>query len=285
MSQLGTIHQAIGFIENHLRDEIAVADMAEAVSYSLYHFCRVFAQVAHHSPYDYLMRRRLSEAARELVETGKKITDIGFDYQFNSPETFSRAFRRMFAMQPSQWKKQSCLDPRCLLPAFSLAYLQHINRDDFLKPVFAQKPAMQLAGVVSLVAENEPETIAQLWRVLKQELERNEALPPEQYCGVIWYPAGGEQNGFFYMAAAETKTLDIVSPSLVTKTIPASTYARFIHKGLWGTRQLTLDYIYQTWLPKSGRRSGSPLEIEFYGQSFQQAIATESETKIYIPLT
>ena len=99
MTQVLPVYRAIQFIEKNLKADIAVADMAEAASFSLYHFCRVFSQVVQHSPYDYLMRRRLSEAARELVETDKKITDIGFDHQFNSPETFSRAFKRMFDMQ------------------------------------------------------------------------------------------------------------------------------------------------------------------------------------------
>ena len=289
MSQILSTYRAIQFIEKNLHTEIAVADMADAAAFSLYHFCRVFSQVAHHSPYDYLMRRRLSEAARELVETGKKIINIGLDYQFNNPETFSRAFKRMFGMQPSQWKKQSCLDSRCLLPAFSLAYLEHINQGDYLKPVFAQRPSMQLAGVVSLVEENEPGTIAKLWNVLKEELVRNEALSPENYCGVIWYPSVGDRSGFFYMAAIEiagvkTQTPDMMSSDLVTKTIPASTFARFVHKGPWAKRQLTLDYIYQTWLPKSGQHLSNPLEIEYYGQDFQQTVVAESETKVYIPL-
>jgi AraC family transcriptional regulator len=284
MNQILPIYRAIQFIEKNLQTDIAVADMAATAAFSLYHFCRVFAQVAHHSPYDYLMRRRLSEAARELVETNRKITDIAFDYQFNSPETFSRAFKRMFVMQPSQWKTHSCLDSRCLMPAFSLAYLQHINRGDYLKPVFAQKPAMQLAGVVSWVEVNEPEKVAQLWVVLKKELANYEAFLPENCCGVIWYPAGGERPGFFYMAAVEIRTPDMVRSGLVTKTIPASTCARFIHQGPWAARHLTLDYIYQTWLPKSGKRLADSLEIEFYGQGFECAVAAEAETKIYLPM-
>jgi AraC family transcriptional regulator len=284
MIQILPIYRAIQFIEKNLKEDIVVADMADAAAFSLYHFCRVFAQVTHHSPYDYLVRRRLSEAARELVETNRKIIDIGLDYQFNSPETFSRAFKRMFAMQPSQWKKQHCLDSCCLLPAFTLAYLEHINRGDYLKPVFAPKPAMQFAGVVSLVDENESETVAQLWAVLIRELERNDALVPQNYGGIIWYPAGGAQGSFFYMAAIEIKTSDLVSSGLVTKTIPASTYARFVHKGPWTTRRLTLDYIYQTWLPKSGQRLSSRLEIECYGQDFQKVVPADSEIKIYVPL-
>jgi AraC family transcriptional regulator len=288
MTQILPIYRAIQFIEENLKTDIAVADMADAAAFSLYHFCRTFAQVVHHSPYDYLIRRRLSEAARELIETDKKIIDIGFEYQFNSPETFSRAFKRMFDLQPSQWKKQNCLDPRCLLPAFSQAYLQHINRGDYLKPVFAQKPSLHFVGVVSLVEQNELETIAQLWDVLNDEMEQNKTSSPENYCGLIWYPSVGEQRGYFYMAAIEMTSVEIKSPDaissgLVTKTVPASTYARFIHKGAWEERQLTLDYIYQTWLPKSDQRLSSLLEIEYYGQDFQPTVA-ELETKIYIPL-
>ena len=136
---------------------------------------------------------------------------------------------------------------------------------------------MQLAGVVSLVEENESETIAKLWGVLKKELEGNNTFSPENYYGVIWYPSGGERPNFFYMAAIEMATAvigmpDTVSSNLITKTIPASTCARFIHKGPWAIRQLTLDYIYQTWLPKSGRQLGHRLEIEYYGQRFYQPL-------------
>ncbi len=281
MSQLGAMHQAIEFIETHLQEEIAVADMAAAVSYSLYHFCRVFAQTAHHSPYDYLMRRRLSEAARELVETDKKITDIAFDYRFNSPETFARAFKRMFATQPSRWKKTRCLPPHCLLPPFSRAYLEHINRGDFLKPVLAQKSTLHLAGLMTLVQVGMLNPVAELWE-LWREIGQKNALG-EKYYGVVWYPPG-RQDSFFYMAAIETETSDAIPPDLVIKTVPASTYARFVHSGPWSTRQLTLDYIYQTWLPKSGRQLGGLMEIERYPAGIPQLEAARLESKIYVPL-
>ena len=93
MSQLTAIGKALDFIEDNLEENIGVADMADAAGYSLYHFCRVFNSIVHHTPYDYLMRRRLSESARALVETDRKIIDVAFEYQFNSPETYSRAFK------------------------------------------------------------------------------------------------------------------------------------------------------------------------------------------------
>ena len=102
--------QAVAFIEDNLKGDIAVSDMAEAVSYSLYHFCRLFNRVIHHTPYDYLMRRRLSESALELLTTEASITDVAYAYGFNRPETYSRAFKRVLGMQPYQWKRQGHRD-------------------------------------------------------------------------------------------------------------------------------------------------------------------------------
>ncbi|MBN1221075.1 MAG: AraC family transcriptional regulator [Anaerolineae bacterium] len=285
MSQLTSMYQAVEFIEVNLRQPVAVTDIARAVSYSLYHFCRVFNQVVRHSPYDYLMRRRLSESARDLVETNKTITEIAFDYQFNSLETYSRAFKRMFELQPNQWKKQGQIDERFLMSPLTLAYLKHINQGDSLKPVLAQKKAFYVAGVMTLFKEDDPEEMAKLWEFLGQALAGLANLTtPQRYYGIGWYPEGWLNHGFFYMAGIEIESPDIDETPLVIKKIPSGQYARFIHQGPAGNRNLTLAYIYHTWLPKSGRRLACNLEIETYGPGFPRFDQSKSERKIYIPL-
>ena len=86
MTELVSIAKAIDYVEESLRQPITVADMAGSASYSVYHFCRMFNQVTHHPPYDYLMRRRLSESASALLRSDRKIIDIALEYQFNNPE-------------------------------------------------------------------------------------------------------------------------------------------------------------------------------------------------------
>jgi len=54
------------------------------------------------TPYNYLVRRRLSQAALEMLDRDCTILELALAYQFNHPETFSRAFKRMFEMAPSQ---------------------------------------------------------------------------------------------------------------------------------------------------------------------------------------
>ena len=279
MSQVTSICQAVDFVEAHLKEAITVADMADAAGYSLYHFCRTFNSLVHHTPYDYLMRRRLSESARDLVGTDKRIVDIAFDYRFNSPETYSRAFKRMFGIQPSQWKEHGQTDRRYLMSPLTLEYLEHIHRGDCLRPVLEERDAFRVAGVMTLVKEDS-EDISRLWDVLARELEGIEGA---KYYGITWYPTRWEENGLFYMAAVEVEAVDSADPALVVKAIPPLKCARFIHRGSRGDLRLTLDYIYQTWLPKSGERLAYPLEIVCYGRDMGRR-ENDAELEICIPI-
>lgn len=284
MSNISAMIQAVEFIEDNLKADVRVADIADAVSYSLYHFCRMFNSVVHHTPYDYLMRRRLSESARDLVETDRKIIEIAFEYRFNSPETYSRAFKRMFGVQPYQWRKQGSIDRWLLMSRLTPEHIEHVNKGDYLKPVLVEKDAFQVAGVMTLVKDN-LEAIFQLWDTLIQEVERAEDTGiTGDYYGIACYPEGWQERGYLYMAAVEVESPNIQGSALVVKTMPPSTCARFIHKGPYSDLRLTLDYIYQTWLPKSDKRLASPFEIEHYGPDFGAPGNEESETGIYIPI-
>jgi AraC family transcriptional regulator len=287
MSNIPAMFSAIEFIENNLRTEIGVADVADAVSYSLYHFCRMFNRLVHHTPYDYLMRRRLSESARELAATDKKIIDIALEYQFGSPETYSRAFKRMFGVQPYEWKRRGGPGGRPLMTRLTLRHLEHINQGDYLRPVLEERGAFRVAGLMSLV-KDDPQVPAQLWAMLGQELAGMvDTSAPRDYYGIAWYPPGWKQHGHLYhlyMAAVRVEDGETPGGALVTKRMPQSKYARFIHKGLYPDLGLTRDYIYQTWLPQSGQRLAGPFEIESYGQDFGGPGSQASEWEIYIPI-
>jgi AraC family transcriptional regulator len=286
MSHLVAINRALDFVEAHLTQEITVADMAAAASYSLYHFSRTFNRVVHHTPYDYLMRRRLSESARQLLGSDKRILDIALDYQFNNPETYSRAFKRMFGVQPSQCRGQEGLDERLLLPPLTLDYLRHINQGQRLKPSLKEIDTLYLVGLMTLVGDD-PEIIPQLWEKLGHELGRVQGVRgTEAAYGITWYPearAGGER---LYLAAVEAASLEAMGSALVVKTIAPLSCASFLHKGSRRELRHTLNYIYGTWLPKSGERLACPMVIEYFGKDWDRCRESEIETEwqLYIPI-
>ena len=284
MPDLIQIAKAIDFVEDNLCEPIAVADMAQAASYSLYYFCRTFNQATHHTPYDYLMRRRLSEAARMLFQSDNKIIDVALDPQFNGPETFARAFKRMFALQPSQWRKLGPAAGRWTMPRLTLAHLQHLQKGDYLKAVLKDRPAFQLAGLMARGGDD-PAAVGELWALLYRELVGVAPLATRGgYRGLFFLGKGWDRAGSLYLAAVEAHDLDTAGTPLVVKALPARTWARFIHKGARQDLPLTLDYVFHTWLPKSGRALGASCVLERYGSHPSDIEDAESETEIWIPL-
>ncbi len=259
--RLIAIHRAIEFIEAHLHEEIDVADMASAARYSLFHFVRVFNMVVQHTPYDYLMRRRLSSAAKALVSSKNRIIDIALDHCFHSPEVFSRAFKRMFGVQPSRYRIRNVIDPRFLLSPKTQQYLQRINHVDFFRPVLQQRTTSSLVGLMTRVKDDR-QGVQEVWDSLSKEIP---TLTETPCFGVVTYPKDWVANGIFYMAGVIPETVDLDSHSLVTRIIPGGDYAVFKHAGSPENVALTREYAYQTWLPKSGRKLAGPLEIEYYG--------------------
>lgn len=284
MPDVTLIAQAIDFIEENLREPIGVADMADAVGYSLYHFCRTFSQITHHTPYDYLMRRRLAEAAQTLLQRGERIVDVAFEYQFNSHETFSRAFKRVFGMQPSQLRQQGRIERPGPMPRLTRAHLEQIGKGAYLRPRLVEMDALQVAGFMAPVREDQA-IIARLWSLLAKELESHAAgIGAGSHYGIVSYPEGWEDSGFLYLAAVRIEEPEGAGTHLVLKAIPALACARFIHKGPTRDLPLTLDYVYHTWLPKSGRQLSQPLVIEHYGQGYGGVDDDEFEVEIYIPI-
>jgi AraC family transcriptional regulator len=282
MPDLSVIASAIDFVEDNLREAISVADMADAVSYSLYHFCRTFNRATHHTPYDYLMRRRLSEAVQELLGTGQRILDIALEYRFNNHETFSRAFKRMFDETPSQVRKQGHVEWWRPLPRLTLAHLQQIERGSGLKPALIEKEALQVAGLMTLVREDRS-VVEELWQRLAHELQRcGQSLQGANCLGLAYYPPVHGDASSLYMAAIESSGLDC--PALVFKHIPALRVARFIHRGPIADLPPTWDYVFHTWLPASGERLSQPFMIEGYGQAGRDGSQTGSQTAICVPI-
>ena len=197
------------------------------------------------------MRRRLAGAARALLQTEDRILDIALDYQFNSHETFTRAFKRVFDQQPSQWRKQGRLDRWQLMPRLTLAHLQHLHKGAYLKPVLQQRQAIPLAGLMTLVwpgmGPGAANAVADLWSLAARELAGLEGKQSVgDYYGLACYQEGWEEGGFLYLAGVEVEALagadlssdtsgshfSVARTALAVKPLPALAYARFVHKGL-----------------------------------------------------
>ena len=72
------------YIENHLGDPLTVEEVARHAGYSYYHLTRVFSALLGESVGSYIKKRRLSNGARELLYTDRRIIDIAISHGFES---------------------------------------------------------------------------------------------------------------------------------------------------------------------------------------------------------
>ena len=105
MNWIKTINDAIGYMENHLTEEITLADIAKHVNLSAFHFQRAFSLLTDMSPAEYLRKRRLSQAGADLAGGEEKVIDVALKYCYDSPESFAKAFMRFHGVSPMQVKK------------------------------------------------------------------------------------------------------------------------------------------------------------------------------------
>ncbi|MER5840657.1 AraC family transcriptional regulator [Streptomyces prasinus] len=98
-----------------------VPALARVAHVSPAHFSRTFRATFGETPHRYLQRRRVERAMFLLRETGRSVTDIGFEVGFNSPGTFSRTFRDIVGRSPRAYRKETAAVsvPTCFTMAWT----------------------------------------------------------------------------------------------------------------------------------------------------------------------
>ena len=98
------IQKALDYIEEHLAEDCTLECCARAAGYSAYHFSRIFKGTTGLAPIDYVRKRRLSMAARDVVDGVLPIIDISVKWGFESAETFIRAFETEHGITPGRYR-------------------------------------------------------------------------------------------------------------------------------------------------------------------------------------
>ena len=105
MDWVESIHRAIRYMEDHLREELTIRDIAQQAALSPFYFQKGFAMLCGMTVGDYIRQRRLSVAGLEILTTDRKIIDIALEAGYDSPDSFTRAFARFHGVTPTALRK------------------------------------------------------------------------------------------------------------------------------------------------------------------------------------
>jgi AraC family transcriptional regulator len=89
------------YIDESFLDRINIEDMAREACLSMYHFIRMFRRLFGVTPYQYLINKRL-EHAMHLLHGGESVTRTAEIAGFTDIQSFSKAFKKHFGVNPSQ---------------------------------------------------------------------------------------------------------------------------------------------------------------------------------------
>ena len=107
MDKVGLITEALEVIENNLTSEISTEDIAKELFCSKSSLEKLFKYVTGMSIHNYFVRRRMSKAAKELTLCpDNSLLDLGMKYGYGSNEAFTRAFKSVWNVSPSEYRKK-----------------------------------------------------------------------------------------------------------------------------------------------------------------------------------
>jgi AraC-like DNA-binding protein len=146
--QILAVQRMQDYIENHLCEEITIADLAKVSQFSPWYARRLFIQWTNLTPADYIRRLRLSKSALRLRDENCRIIDVALDMGFGSVDGYQRAFAREFGCNPKQYAVNPV--PLYLFKPYSVKY-RYLERSselmDKVRSVFIQvieKPARKV---------------------------------------------------------------------------------------------------------------------------------------------
>ena len=87
--------------EKHLQEDFLLENVSRHIHVSDCHFRKIFWALTNMTLGEYIKNRRLSEANRALLN-GASVTDVAYQYGYQSIDGFTRAFKKWAGILPSQ---------------------------------------------------------------------------------------------------------------------------------------------------------------------------------------
>ncbi|MDQ6598941.1 AraC family transcriptional regulator [Bacillus salipaludis] len=286
MEWIESLQKAIDFMEEHLLEEISIGDIAKEAKASVFHFQRTFTILTDISVGEYLRRRRLTLAAQELSNTNNKIIDIAFKYGYETPEAFSKAFRRQHGITPREARSN-----KGILNSYNRLVIQvSLKGAEPMKYKIVERESFQVVGVkkeFSTLNDDNIKGIPKMWGEVHKD-GTNELLfkinngKIEGILGVCVTKKEyqGDQLIDYWIA---TEYVGETPDGLEILDIPSSKWAVFeVHGPMPDAMPRVWKQIYQEWFPSNAYEHAGTPELEVY--SDEDPSSEDLYSEIWIPL-
>ena len=99
------LQRVIEYINEHLQDELSLAELARTAKSSSHYFATVFKASTGISPHRYVIERRIDRARDLLRRDDKTISEIAYAVGFSSQSHLTAHFRRTMGLTPRLFRQ------------------------------------------------------------------------------------------------------------------------------------------------------------------------------------
>ncbi len=284
MDYYGRIQKSIDYIEANLKNNITLEDISREAYSSLSHFHRIFHYMTDYSVKEYIRKRRLSSAAHDLICTKDNILEIALDYQYQSHETFTRAFKKIYGNTPIKYRKnqqEHVLFEK--IDVFEPEY-QNLFYDESIRVRFVTFNQLKIIGYelkTTLQNNQNHMDIPEFWDDFFAN-QKSSHIPnridPDIHFGI--YTNLDYENNFSLIVSGEVSNLELIPKGMTGKVIPPTKYAAFTVTDSFPHKLANAwKYIYANWFPNNPHYERNQCDdFELYDRHNPNSV------DIYIPI-
>jgi AraC family transcriptional regulator len=255
--------RALWYIESHLGGDLSLELIARDVGVSRYHLSRAFSAATGHGLALYVRARRLSEAAKALLNGAPDILSVSLDTGYGSHEAFTRAFRQHFGLTPEQARAQR---PTTNLNLLEPITMQTANTTCVAAARVAERDTMLIFGLSQHYAPHSLGGIPSQWERFLPHFGHIPTQVDKIAYGVICNP--DDTGNFEYICGAEVSEFPSHPGEFARLRIPPQTYLVFQHADHISNIGATCSAIWNQGLPDSGYKGADSPWFERYGEEF-----------------
>ncbi|MET3290901.1 UNVERIFIED_CONTAM: AraC family transcriptional regulator [Brevibacillus sp. OAP136] len=262
----GSILRVIEYVESRIDCELSLDELASEAAFSKFHFTRIFKAVTKETIYEYIRKRRLTEAAKDLIETSIPLLQIAITYGYASQEAFTRAFKNYTGMSPQSYRKKAVHLHNLYKSAISETLLQTKKQPVRHTASIIEKPDFFIGGISLRDDFFSNQMRSQLWNRFTDDLRKRsiDPLTIKSY----GYESLDHDNMPYYLAAIEVDSLENLPAGWTGMRIPRHTYAVFHLDNVIENLPYAMEEIYKNRLQELNVKPNLDFSFEFYHAGF-----------------
>ncbi|MGX7030864.1 AraC family transcriptional regulator [Vagococcus zengguangii] len=245
MEFIESISKTLHFIEEHIQDDLTIEKIAKHVYLTPMSLQKGFSMLCGYTLNEYIRKRKFTLAGFDVMNSNEKIIDIALKYGYESPDNFTRAFKRFHGSSPI-----SVRTGEATIQEFAPLKVNLELKGGYLMEYrIEEKPAFKVAGICQTIAyEAAYKEVPLFWQLL---MSKHQTV---DFCPKYGVNADLEMTGidFDYMIADDLNGNMLPFSEAKIQEIPAHTWAVFPCRGRADQQLADINQkIYQEWLPNT----------------------------------